>query len=314
MPRVLTKDLRERVVGAVEAGMSCRAAAVRFGFSAASAIRWRQLALKNGAPAAKPQGGDRRSVRIKDHADLICAVIERRQNVALEGLRAVRAAHGVSASVSTLWRFFARHWITRRVRPFTRARDRPDILKQRWTGFEAQRDLDPDRLVFIDKTWASTNMARRHGRCRRGERLRASVPHDRWKTTIFVAGLRRSGMVASWVLDGPINREAFCAYVGKVLVPEFEPGAVAVMNNLSSHKAPAVREMIEAAGASLLYLPPYSPDVNPIEQAFSKLKPHLCEPAVRTIRGLLDAIGRIVDLFKSADCANHFANCGYDAT
>jgi transposase len=134
--------------------------------------------------------------------------------------------------------------------------------------------LDLERLVFIDETWASTNMARRHGRCRRGERLRAGVPHRHWKTT-FVAGLRRTGMVAPMVLDGPIDRDAFHAYVEQVLVPELNPGDVVVMDNLSSHKAPAVREMIEAAGASLLYIPPYSPHFNPIEQAFSKLKAHL---------------------------------------
>jgi transposase len=157
--------------------------------------------------------------------------------------------------------------------------------------------------VFIDETWASTNMARRHGRCRRGERLRAGVPHGHWKTTTFVAGLRRTGMVAPMVLDGPINRDAFHAYVEQVLTPELNPGDVVIMDNLSSHKAPAVREMIEAAGASLLFLPPYSPDFNPIEQAFSKLKAHLRKAA----------IGRILDLYSPDECANYFANAGYDA-
>jgi transposase len=191
--------------------------------------------------------------------------------------------------------------------------DRPDIVERRWAWFEGQLDLDPERLVFIDETWASTNMARRHGRCRRGERLRAGVPHGHWKTTTFVAGLRRTGMVAPMVLDGPINRDAFHAYVDQVLVPELNPGDVVIMDNLSSHKAPAVREMIEAAGASLLYLPPYSPDFNPIEQAFSKLKAHLRKAAERTIHGLWNAIARILDLYSPAECANYFANAGYDA-
>lgn len=167
--------------------------------------------------------------------------------------------------------------------------------------------------MFIDETWASTNMARRHGRCRRGQRLRVGVPHGHWKTTTFVAGLRRTGMVAPMVLDGPINRDAFCAYVDQVLVPELNPGDVVIMDNLSSHKAPAVREMIEAVGASLLYLPPYSPDFNPIEQAFSKLKAHLRKAAERTIHGLWNTIGRILDLYSPVECANYFANCGYDA-
>jgi transposase len=118
--------------------------------------------------------------------------------------------------------------------------------------------------VFIDETWASTNMARRHGRCLRGERLRASVSHGHWKTTTFVAGLRNTGMVAPMVIDGPINRDAFTAYVIQVLVPELSPGDIVIMDNLSSHKGQAIRDLIEAAGADLLFLPPYSPDFNPI--------------------------------------------------
>ena len=153
--------------------------------------------------------------------------------------------------------------------------------------------------MFIDETWASTNMARRHGRCRRGERLRASVPHGHWKTTTFVAGLRNTGMVAPMVLDGPINRDAFTAYVSQVLIPEIGPGDVVIMDNLSSHKGTDVREAIEAVGATLLFLPPYSPDFNPIEKAFSKLKAHLRKAAERTIHGLWDAIGRILDLYST---------------
>jgi transposase len=146
--------------------------------------------------------------------------------------------------------------------------DRPDIVTRRREWFGGQLDLDPERLVFIDETWASTNMARRHGRAPKGERLRAGIPQGHWKTTTFVAGLRRTGMMATMVLDGPINREAFQAYVEHILVRELRPGDVVIMDNLSSHKGRAVRQAIEAAGASLLFLPPYSPDFNPIENAF----------------------------------------------
>ena len=186
-------------------------------------------------------------------------------------------------------------------------------MKQREEWFDGQLDLDPDKLVFIDETWASTNMARRYGRCRRGERLRAGIPFGHWKTTTFFAGLRRSGMVAPWVLDGPMNGDAFTTYVTRVLVPELGRGDVVVMDNLSSHKAPAVRAAIESVGATLLFLPPYSPDFNPIEQAFSKLKAHLRKAAERTIHGLWNAIGRIIDLYSPQECANYFAACGYDA-
>jgi transposase len=173
-------------------------------------------------------------------------------------------------------------------------------------------DLDPDRLVFIDETWASTNMARTRGRALRGERLRAAIPHGHWKTTTFVAGLRNAGMVAPMVLDGPINGIAFQAYVDQVLVPDLRPGDVVIMDNLSSHKRPGIRAAIEAAGANLLYLPPYSPDFNPIENAFAKLKAMLRKAAERTIDGLWSAIGKIIDTFNPTECANYFAAAGYD--
>ncbi len=148
---------------------------------------------------------------------------------------------------------------------------------------------------------------------RTAARQRASVPHGHWKTTTFVAGLRVSGMVAPFVLDGPINGDAFEVYVEKILVPELGPGDIVIMDNLSSHKRPAIEAMIAAAGAALRFLPPYSPDFNPIEKAFSKLKALLRKAAERTIGALWDAIDRFVDLFTPAECVNYFASCGYDA-
>jgi transposase len=186
-------------------------------------------------------------------------------------------------------------------------------VSKREAWFEGQLDLDPARLVFIDETWAKTNMARRHGRCPRGERLRVSVPHGHWKTTTFVGALTLRGMIAPIVLDGPISRDAFEAYVAKVLVPELRVTDIVIMDNLPGHTGPRVREMIEVTGASLLYLPPYSPDFNPIENAFAKLKALLRKAAERTVDGLWKAIGRLLDLFPPAECANYFAAAGYDA-
>ena len=157
--------------------------------------------------------------------------------------------------------------------------------------------LDPGRLVFIDETWTATNMTRSQGRCRRGERLRMGYPHGHRKTTTLVAGLRMTGMVAPMVLDGPINGDWFEAYVDQVLVPELKPGDVVVMDNLSSHKRAAVGALIEAAGARLLFLPPYSPDFNPIEKAFARLKAMLRKAGERTVSGLWHLIGKLVDLF-----------------
>jgi len=156
-------------------------------------------------------------------------------------------------------------------------------------------------------------MARTRGRAPKGERLRAGAPHGHWKTTTFVAGLRLSGMVAPLVLDGPINAEAFQAYVEQFLVPELRPGDVVVMDNLGSHKGNAVETAINAAGARLLYLPPYSPDFNPIEKAFSKLKALLRKAAERTVEGLWNAIGTLLQTFTPGESANYFAAAGYDA-
>lgn len=186
------------------------------------------------------------------------------------------------------------------------------MLRQRWAWFEGQIDLDPDRLVFVDESWASTNMARRYGRCPRGERLRMSVPHGHWKTTTFIAGLRNTGIVAPFVIDCPVNREIFETWVERVLVPELRAGDIAVMDNLASHKGPRVRALIETAGAELRYLPPYSPDLNPIENAFAKLKALLRKEAARTINALWSAIGRLVNLITPSECANMFAAAGYD--
>jgi transposase len=156
-------------------------------------------------------------------------------------------------------------------------------------------------------------MARAHGRCARGERLRMGFPHGHRKTTTLVAGLRFDGMVAPMVLDGPINGDWFEAYVRHVLAPTLRPGDIVIMDNLSSHKRAAAREIIEAAGAKLRFLPPYSPDFNPIEMAFSKLKALLRKAAERTVEALWSAIGRLVDLFTPQECANYFAAAGYDA-
>ena len=184
-------------------------------------------------------------------------------------------------------------------------------MKRRQDWCDDRPDLDPERLVFIDETWASTNMARQRGRAPKGERLLAAIPHGHWKTTTFVAGLRLSGMMAPMVLDGPINRDAFQAYIDQVLVPELKPGDIVIMDNLSSHKGAKVREAIETVGATLLYLPPYSPDLNPIENAFAKLKALLRKAAARTVDGLWAAIGRVIDLFSPNECLNYFKAAGY---
>lgn len=186
------------------------------------------------------------------------------------------------------------------------------MLRRRRAWFEGQIDLEPERLVFIDETGASTKMARRYGRAPRGERCRAPVPHGHWKTTTFVGALRLEGMTAPMILDGPMHGAAFIAYVEQVLVPTLKPRDIVVMDNLPAHRPTAVREAIETAGAELRFLPPYSPDFNPIEMAFAKLKAFLKKIAARTVDALWSAIAEAIEGFTPSECENYFAAAGYD--
>ena len=165
--------------------------------------------------------------------------------------------------------------------------------------------------MFIDETWAKDNMTRRYGRCRRGQRLIDKVPLARWETTTFVAALRHDGLTAPMVLDGPINGEWFLAYVEQVLVPTLKPGDIVAMDHLGSHRSHRVRELIEACGASLLFLPKYSPELNPIEMAFAKLKSDLRKAAERTTEALWNRFGQLCDAFSPQMCANYFKAAGY---
>ena len=177
-----------------------------------------------------------------------------------------------------------------------------------------QQSLDPKRLVFIDETWASTNMTPRYGRCERGKRLIAHAPFGHWKTTTFLAALRYDGVTAPCVFDGPINGARFLAYVEQVLVPTLSPGEIVMMDNLGSHKRADVRKAIEAAGAAVCFLPASSPDLDPIEQVFAKLKNTLRKMARRTVDALWDAIGIALDDFSPEECFNYFRNAGYGST
>ncbi|MGH7736174.1 MAG: IS630 family transposase, partial [Gemmatimonadales bacterium] len=189
--------------------------------------------------------------------------------------------------------------------------DRPDVARRREQWRKYQGRIDPKRLVFIDETWAKTNMTRRHGRCVRGTRLVAKVPHGRWHTLTFLAALRCDRITAPCVLDGPINGVSFRAYVEQFLVPSLSAGDIVIMDNLGSHKGRAVRQLIRAAGAKLFFLPKYSPDLNPIEQVFSKLKTLLRKLDPRTTEAAWRGIGDLLDHFTPQECANYLANSGY---
>lgn len=181
--------------------------------------------------------------------------------------------------------------------------------RARWRRHQAK--LDPTRLVFIDETWAKTNMTRTHGRAPRGARLLAKVPRGHWRTLTFLAALRADAITAPCVVDGPINGATFLAYVEQVLVPTLREGDIVIMDNLGSHKAQAVRAAIRKAGAKLFFLPPYSPDLNPIEQVFAKLKTLLRKAGERTVEATWRRIGHLLDAFNAEECANYLVNAGY---
>src|ERR1700710_1961235 len=189
--------------------------------------------------------------------------------------------------------------------------ERADVKAAREDWVDGQADLDPARLIFIDESVLSTKMARLRGWAAKGERCRAAIPHGHWKTVTFVGGLTLAGFVAPMLLDGPMDGECFLAWIEQMLVPTLRPGDIVIMDNLAAHKVAGVRQAIEARGAALRYLPPYSPDLNPIENAFAKLKAHVRKSAARTLDALERAAANALQQFRPDQCSNFFANAGY---
>jgi len=190
-------------------------------------------------------------------------------------------------------------------------RERPDVARRRAQWIKYRDRVDPSRLVFIDETWTKTNMAPLRGWAPRGSRLIAQVPHRQWKTTTFLAALRHDRIDAPWLLEGPIDGESFTIYVEKVLLPTLRPGDIVILDNLGSHRGKIVRQLIRSVRAKLFFLPKYSPDLNPIEQVFAKLKHLLRKAAARTVETVCIAIGELLGAFSKDECANYFKNSGY---
>jgi transposase len=314
MARAYSQDLRDRLILAVDGeGLSRRAAARRYAVSDATAVRWMQ-AHRQGRRSALAQGGDRRS-RLPGHRDWLLAQFAAEPDLTLAAVGArLREVHGVAADPGMLSRFFAKCGYTVKKSLFASEQLRPDIAeaRARWQAMQSQ--LATARLIFIDETGITTNMVRRYAWGPKGKRVRCYTPGGHWKITTFVAGLAPEGIVAPFVIDEPMNRKIFTAYVAKFLVPELRPGDVVIMDNLSSHKSPEVAALIEAAGAILLFLPAYSPDLNPIEMAFAKFKSELRKAAERTKDALWNRVGIICDTFPPQECMNYFRHAGYAAT
>ena len=303
MPKSLCGDLRERVIEAVQAGASRREAAERFEISASAAVKWLQRWRDHGVCVAKPRGGSR-SI-LEDHAERILALVGEQPDRTLDELVAAMRKRRIPGSRSALWRFLNRH-VTFKKSLRAAEQHRADVARARRRWIRQQGYLDTTRLVFIDETAVTINMVRLRGRCPRGERLISHVPQGAWKTITFVAALRHNKMVAPMVLDGPINGAAFVAYIEQCLAPTLKRGDIVVIDNLPAHKVAGVKDAIEAAGATLQYLPQYSPDLNPIEMPFSKFKAFLRKVAERTVRGLCRRIRSFVPTVSRAECRNYF--------
>jgi transposase len=307
-------DLRERVVAAVESGgLSRHQAAAQFGVGVSTAINWVQRLRKTGTVAPGKMGGHRRKLISGEHREWLLQRTKER-DFTLRGLVAELAERGLKVDYRTVWSFVHDEKLSFKKTVVAGERDRPDVARRRaqWTKYQSK--IEPERLVFIDETWTKTNMAPLRGWAPVGVRLNAKVPHGHWNTTTFLAALRHDRIEAPWLLEGPIDGESFQIYVEKVLAPTLRPGDIVVMDNLGSHKGKAVRQLIRAAGAKLFFLPKYSPDLNPIEQVFAKLKHLLRKVAARTVEAICAAIGQILGAFTAGECANYFRNVGYGLT
>jgi transposase len=312
MPGPLSQDLRDRLTAAVAAGSSARAAAERFGVSESTAIRWAQRWRAEGEARARPTGGDHRS-RLTGHREAILTLVAHRSDLTLAEIRAELAArHGITVGQTTIWRFFKRHRITVKKKSLHAAEQgRPDVAAARRRFIIRQPALDPKHLIFLDETAATTKMTRTHGRCLRGQRLLDPVPHGHWKTSTLVAGLCLTGITAPYVMDGAMTGGVFLQYIKQILAPTLMAGDIVVLDNVATHKVAGIREAIEARGATLLYLPPYSPDLNPIEKAFAKIKATLRKIGARTREALWQAIGEAIEGFSRTECLNLFQSAGY---
>ncbi len=311
----LSIDIREKVMKAIEGGMSRRQAAARFDIGPATAVRWAKRALTTGEVAPLKMGGDHRSQRIEAHADFILARIAEKPDMTIMELRdKIKERHGLGFGYGTVWRFLARHNITRKKKTgHASEQEREDVAAAREAWFEGELDLDPLKLVFLDETAISTNMARRFGWAPQGERCRMSVPFGHWQTKTLIAALRYDRVDAPMTIDGALDGAAFLAYVEQVLAPTLCAGEIVVMDNVPTHKVAGVREAIAARGASVLHLPPYSPDFNPIEKSFSKIKSILERIAARSVDALQAAVAEALRSFTPQECMNYFAASGYDA-
>jgi transposase len=306
--RPFSDDLRLRIHEACQAGDSTAEVAEQFRVSPAFVRRLQQRFRQTGSLAPKP-GGHGPTRKLVAHEEALRQSVRERPD-------ATPAEHRerlqLPAARVTVWRTLRRLGLTRKKKStHASERDRPDVAEARRHWPEKLAGVDPKDLVFLDETGANTAMQRTHGYAPKGERVVGAVPFKSWQAVTFVGVLTASGLLAPWALEGALNGEWFLAYVEQVLVPTLKPGMVVILDNLPCYKVQGVAEAIQAAGCRLEYLPAYSPDLNPIENAYSKLKRALRDWAARTVEGVYEALRQIIPCFGPAECLSYFRHCGY---
>ena len=300
-----------RAMRRVAAGESAHSVAAVLKGSVSSIIKWAQRQRRTGSVAPGKMGGHR-SLRVSgEHRTWLLARVAGDPNVTLRSLARELGERGITVCHGTVGRFLHREGqsFKKTVLPAEQLRLKLARHRARWKAHQGK--VDQSRLVFIDETWIKTNMAPLRGWGPSGQRLEASAPFGHWKTMTFIAALRHDRISAPWVIDGPINGELFTLYVEQVLAPTLAKGELVILDNLGSHKGKSARNAIRAKGAHLMFLPPYSPDLNPIEQVFAKLK-HLMRAAEpRDVEATWRKVGQLLDLFSAQECANYLKNSGY---
>ncbi|WP_244395889.1 IS630 family transposase [Beijerinckia indica] len=318
MPAPLSLDLRRRFQRLIEEGLSAREAAQRLMISAATGARLALKVRRGESLAAVKCGCPTGRGKLEPYKSFLIELVTQDPDITLFELRdALAHAEGVQVHYSAISRALKRLGFTYKKALVADEQRRTDIVEARadWTErrqpFMQQR---PERLVFIDETCVKTNLTRIRGRARRGQRLHGTAPFGKWHTQTFIAGLTGNALIAPWVIDGAMNGAAFDIYIETQLAPLLAPGTVVILDNLSTHRSPRAAEALKAKGCWFLFLPAYSPDLNPIEMAFAKLKAHLRRIGARTFDQLCQALADICDLFTPQECWNFFKHAGYVST
>ncbi len=302
-------DLRKRVLAACDAGLGTKQVATWFRVSRSWVRRLKQRRREWGRIERLPPNSGRKRKLSDDDLDRLKALVAEQPDATLKELRERLA---VEVDVSTICRALQKLRLSVKKKTLHAAeQNRPDVREQREAWPDRFLGIDPDRLVFLDESGARTNMTRLRGRSLVGERLVAYVPHGHWKTNTIISAIGLRGAFATAVFDSPTDTDVFGAYVEQVLCQELRPDDIVVMDNLRPHKAAGIRESIESVGASVVYLPPYSPDFNPIEEMWSKLKEHLRSAGSRTFDTLCQAVATGLGKVSRSDCIGFFTDCRY---